>query len=246
MVRQRTYRPLAPAYPAVSMEPRANKLLAQMTPAGRSALLKALKPAALTLGDVLYEANGVIRHIYFPVDCLVSLLVPLKGHLPLEVAVVGSEGMIGVPLALGTRTSLMQAVVQGSGTALRMSAHAFNEELSRQPAVRREVNGYVHTLVAQLTQGAACNAFHPVEARCARWLSVARDRMQADELELTHEVLAQMLGVRRVGVTVAAGNLQRRGIIKYSRGRMVVLDAERLAEASCECYGVVKKVHEHA
>lgn len=226
--------------------PRANTLLAGIGSAKRSALLKLLKPAALVSGDVLYEANTTIRHIYFPVDCLVSLLAPLKGHLALEVGVVGSEGMIGVPLALGMRTSLVQATVQGSGSALRMGAQAFHDELPRQPALRLQIDRYVYSLFAQLTQTAACNVFHTVEARCARWLLVARDRMQNDELELTQEVLAQLLGVRRVGVTVAAGNLQRSGAIAYARGHIVILDAQRLSEAACECYGVVRNVYEYA
>ena len=229
----------------MSAAPRANTLLAELTPAARSRVLKLLKPVTVELGDVLYEAHMAIRYVYFPVDCLVSLLTPLKSHLPLEVAVVGSEGMVGVPLALGMRTSLVNANVRGSGHALRMSARVFRDELPREPSLRRSINRYVHSLIAQLTQTAACNAFHPLEARCARWLLMARDRMQADELELTHEVLAQMLGVRRVGVTVAAGNLQRLGMITYSRGRLVILDPQRLSEAACECYGAVKKVHEH-
>jgi CRP-like cAMP-binding protein len=204
----------------------------------RSGLLKLLTPTTLAVGDVLYEAHARIRSIYFPLDCLVSLRAPQAGHRPLEVAVVGSEGMVGVPLALGMYTSLVQAVVQGSGSALRMTAQSFNDELSRRPALRKAINRYIHSLIAQLTQSTACNAFHPVEARCARWILMARDRMRLDELELTQESLAQMLGVRRVGVTVAAGNLQRGGAITYSRGRIVILDPERLAAAACECYSV--------
>lgn len=220
--------------------PTANRILAATSPVARSALLALLTPAVLTAGDVLYQADTIIRHIYFPLDCLVSLLAPMKGHAALEVSVVGREGMVGVPLALGVRTSLVQAIVQGSGNALCMSARAFQGELARQPALRRQIGRYVHDLIAQLTQTAACNVFHPVEARCARSLLIARDRMQSDELELTHEFLAQMLGVRRVGVTVAAGNLQRSGAISYSRGHIVILDPERLAEAACECYDVTK------
>ena len=216
-----------------------------MTPAERSGLLRLLKPTALTPGDVLCDAHKTIRHVYFPLDCLVSLLAPMEGHAPLEVAIVGNEGMVGVPLALGLRTSRAQAVVQGSGHALYMSAQAFRDELRRQPTLRREIDRYIHRLIAQLTQTAACNAFHAVEARCARSLLMARDRLQSDELELTHELLAQMLGVRRVGVTVAAGNLQRRGVIAYSRGRVVILDPKRLAEAACVCYGVIRNVYGH-
>jgi CRP-like cAMP-binding protein len=215
-----------------------------MTPAGRSGLLKLLRPVVLTLGDVLYDANKPIRHVYFPLDSLVSLFAPVKGHAPLEVAVVGNEGMLGVPLVLGLRASPVHAVVQGSGNALFMRARAFREALRRQPAVRRQIDRYIHSLISQLTQTAACNAFHAVEARCARTLLTARDRLQSDELEVTQELLAQRLGVRRVGVTVAAGNLQRSGAIAYSRGRVVILDPGRLAEAACECYGVIRNTYE--
>ena len=225
------------------VRPRGNALLAGMPSARRSDLLRLLTPTVLAPGDVLYEARTSIQYIYFPVDCLVSLLAPETDRRPLEVAVVGSEGLVGVPLALGMRTSLVKAVVQMSGTALRMAAVSFHEELPRQTALRDHINRYIHSLIAQLTQTAACNAFHPVQARCARWLLMAHDRMQLDQLELTQESLAQILGVRRVGVTVAAGNLQRAGAIAYSRGRIVILDARRLAAAACECYGVVSKVY---
>jgi CRP-like cAMP-binding protein len=196
-------------------------------------------------GDVLHEADSSIRHIYFPVDCLVSLLLPQTSHRSLEVAMVGNEGLVGVPLVLGIRTSLVQAVVQASGSAWRMTARDFHQELPRQSALRKDIDHYIHALIAQLTRSAACNAFHPVEARCARWLLMARDRMQADELELTQDALSQMLGVRRVGITVAAGNLQRIGAIRYSRGRILILDAQRLADAACECYGEVENTRSH-
>ena len=223
---------------------RTNSLLANAASPGRSQLLKLLTPVKLTVGDVLYEARERIRYVYFPLDCMVSLLMPQNRHLPLEVAMVGSEGMMGVPLALGMRTSFVQAVVQGSGSALRMSAQGFSDELSRQHALRHQVGAYIHALIVQLTRSAACNAFHPLEARCARWLLMARDRMQADELELTHESLAQMLGVRRVGVTVAAGNLQRAGAIAYSRGHIRILDPKKLGAAACECYRATTSIKE--
>jgi CRP-like cAMP-binding protein len=227
-------------------EPTSNKLLADMTPAARARLLQLFRPAVLALGDVLFEAQTTLRYVYFPLDCLVSLFAPIKEHAPLEVAVVGNEGIVGIPLALGLRRSLVRAVVQGSGNALCMSAQVFRHELRREPGLRREIDRYIHGLMAQLTQTAACNVFHPIEARCARSLLMARDRLQTDELELTHQSLAQMLGVRRVGVTVAAGNLQRRGVIAYSRGRLVILDPKRLAEAACECYGLIRSNYEHA
>lgn len=223
--------------------PRANDILAQLPPAARARLERLLKPVSLAFGEVLYEAKP-IRDVYFPVDCLVSLLAPLKDHLAVEVGVVGSEGMVGVSLALGASTSTVEAICQGSGTALRMEAAAFRRELPQNVALRTGIHRYIHMLMGQFTQTAACNAFHSIEARCARWLLMTRDRIQADELELTQEFLARMLGVRRVGVTVAAGNLQRQGLIAYSRGRIAILDPERLAGSACDCYAVVKNLYE--
>jgi len=223
--------------------PRSNALLANiLVPGERAHIAGLLKPVLLTFGQPLYESQP-IRHVYFPVDCVVSLLAPLKGHLAVEVALVGSEGMVGVQLALGLRTSSVQAIVQGSGTALRMAASHFQGELQRSTALHTGINRYIHLLMGQFSQTAACNAFHPIEARCARWLLTTRDRMQSDEIELTHEFLAQMLGVRRVGVTVAAGSLQRQGLIAYSRGHITILDPERLEAVACECYTVVKKLY---
>lgn len=218
--------------------PRSNTLLAQLPPAARARLASLLKPVSLTFGEVLYEAKS-IQNVYFPVDCLVSLLAPLKGHFAVEVGVVGSEGMVGVSLALGVTTSSVEAICQGSGTALRMAAGSFRRELARNSALQTGLHRYIDVLMGQITQTAACNAFHSIEARCARWLLVTRDRMQTDELELTQEFLARMLGVRRVGVTVAAGSLQRQGLIAYSRGRIAILDPARLAERACDCYAVV-------
>jgi CRP-like cAMP-binding protein len=218
---------------------RINALLAQVAHKDRVRLTRLLKPVSLTFGEVLHDAKPM-RHVYFPVDCLVSFFAPLRDHLAVEVGVVGSEGMVGVPLALGIRTSAVRAVVQGSGNALRMEASSFQRELQRNASLQAGVHRYIHLLMCQVTQTAACNAFHTIEARCARWLLMTRDRMQSDEVELTHEYLARMLGVRRVGVTVAAGNLQRQGIIAYSRGHIAILDPARLEKVACECYGVVK------
>ena len=214
----------------------------ELPPRERAGLKRFLKPVALKFGDVLCDARR-IRHVYFPVSCLVSLLAPLQGHLAVEVGVVGREGMIGVPLALGMGMSSVQAICQGSGTALRMDALDFRRELQRNTSLQTGVFRYIHLLMGQFTQTAACNTFHPIEARCARWLLMMRERVQSDELELTQEFLARMLGVRRVGVTVAAGNLQRQGLIAYSRGRITILDPERLVASACDCYRVVKELY---
>jgi hypothetical protein len=222
--------------------PRANDLLGDVPHRDRGRLVDLLEPVVLTFGDVLHEP-GPLTQVYFPLDCVVSLLAPVKRREAIECAVVGSEGMVGVPLALGVRASRLHAIVQGSGSALRMGAAPFARELLRNTPLKNRLDRYVHLQMSQLTQTAACNAFHSIEARCARWLLMSRDRMGSDEIEVTHEFLARMLGVRRVGVTVAAGNLQRLGLITYARGRMTILNRGRLANSACECYGVVRKLY---
>jgi CRP-like cAMP-binding protein len=221
---------------------RSNALLAALPRTGWARIGRLLSPVSLEFGQILHEPE-TLRHVYFPVDCLVSLFAPIPHHPAVEVALIGAEGMVGVSLALGARTSPLQALVQGSGRALRMEASVFRRELRRTAGLQAGVYRYVNLLMGQLGQTAACNAFHPLEARCARWLLMTRDRMQSDELELTHEFLARMLGVRRVGVTVAAGNLQKRGLITYSRGRITIPDRERLAQSACECYAVLRKLY---
>jgi CRP-like cAMP-binding protein len=230
--------------PATSGAPELNRLVADMSAAGRASLLKLCRSTALARGDLLHDAHTTISTLYFPLDCAISLLAPLEGHAPLEVAVVGNEGVLGVPAVLGLRSSRLQAVVQGSGEALCISTVHLRGEMRRQPRLRQQIDRYIDGLMAHLTQTAACNASHTVEARCARSLLMARDRLQRDELELTHAMLAQMLGVRRVGVTVAAGNLQRQGAIAYSRGRIVIVDPVLLGAAACECYGVIKNIYD--
>ena len=220
-----------------------NALLKALPPGDLARLSKILERASVAAGQVLYEAR-TITHVYFPLDCLVSLVAPLKGHPPVEVALVGCEGMVGTPLALGARVSSVRAVVHGPGTALRAGAAAFSDEFARNAGLRLGVHRYVHRLMGQLTQIAACNTFHTIEARVARWLLMTRDRMAPGELVVTQESLARMLGVRRVGVTIAAGNLQRDGLIAYSRGRIAIIDDAQLARRACECYGVVSQLYE--
>ena len=190
----------------------------------------------LEVGQVLHESRSVIRHVYFPVDCVISLLAPLDGHPGMEVATVGNEGLVGGCIALGAPRSISRSIVQGSGTALRMTAAACLDEIAASPALEKRLGRYLHSLMAQLTRTAGCIAFHPLEARLARWLLTMRARMHSDELEVTHELLAQMLGVRREAVTLAAGHLQRHGLIRYSRGRVAVADADGLSQAACDCY----------
>ena len=232
--------------PAANRVPVANSLLATLPRKEYQRLLAGLEPVTLTYGEVLYEPGKPIRHVYFPSDSLVSLLTLADGHLALEVGLVGREGMLGIPLALGINISPVRALVQGTGAAMRMASARFRKELLRSRPMQRELNRYTHALMAQVTQTAACNRFHVVEARLARWLLMTRDRVQSNEFRLTHEFLAHMLGVRRVGVTKAAGALQQRKLIDYSRGHIRILDRKGLEAASCRCYQIVKDMHDDA
>ena len=206
-------------------------------------LLTGLESVALTFGEVLHEPGERIQHVYFPSDSLVSLLTLVEGHLALEVGMVGSEGMVGVPLYLGTDVSPVRALVQGAGAAMRMKSARFSEEIRKSPQLQRELSRYTRALMAQITQTAACNRFHVVEARLARWLLMTRDRVRTDEFRLTHAFLGHMLGVRRVGVTTAARALQKRKLIAYSRGKISILDHRRLERAACSCYKLVKDMN---
>jgi CRP-like cAMP-binding protein len=213
-----------------------NGLLAALPRASYEKLLPALAPAVLVFGDILYEPGKPMRDVYFPVNCLVSLLTLVEGHLALEVGMVGREGMVGVALALGIKDSPMRALVQGAGPALRMSAARFTRELERSPPLRRGVNHYIHELMGQISQTAACNRFHNVESRLARWLLMTRERMGVPQFRMTQDFLATMLGVRRVGVTESASALQRRKLIEYHRGSIHILDQRGLEAAACSCY----------
>jgi len=222
------------------MAPIANRLLAALPRKSYLRLLPGLVPVDLAFGKVLYEPGKPIRDVYFPSRSLVSLLTVVEGHLALEVGLVGRDGMVGIPLALGIDSSPVRALVQGGGPALRMNAARFRRELRRSPALQRELNRYVHTLMAQISQTAGCNRFHVVQARLARWLLMTRDRLRSGEFRMTHQFLSHMLGVRRVGVTEAASALQRRKLIEYSRGNIRILDNRGLEDAACSCYEGIK------
>jgi CRP-like cAMP-binding protein len=218
----------------------ANRLLAVLPRKGYQLMLPRLESVTLKFGDVLYRPREAIKHVYFPTDCLVSLLTLADGHLALEVGLVGREGMLGIPLALGVGDSPVRALVQGSGTALRMkSAHFLNAYAHNLP-LQRGVRRYTYDLMVQITQTAACNRFHNVEARLARWLLMTRDRLRSDQFRLTQDMLGRMLGVLRVAVTKAAGTLQKRKLISYSRGEISILDGKALEAAACQCYQIVK------
>jgi CRP-like cAMP-binding protein len=222
----------------------ANSMLAALPRKQYRRLLAGLESVALNFGEVLYEPGERIRHVYFPNDSLVSLLTLVDNHLALEVGMVGREGMVGLPLAMGRDVSPVRALVQGAGTAMRMKSARFSEEIRKSPKLQGEINRYTGVLMAQITQTAACNRFHVVEARLARWLLMTRDRVGSDEFRLTHEFLGHMLGVRRVGVTNAARAMQRKKLIAYSRGRIRILDRRGLEGAACSCYALVKDMYD--
>ena len=218
----------------------ANRLLAALPRAEYQRLLPNLQPVTLTFGEVLYEPGDSIKHVYFPNDSHVSLLTLVDRHHALEVGLVGYEGMVGIALALGIGVSSVRALVQGSGTAMRMKAAPFRKEFRQSLSLQREVHLYTHALMAQVAQTAACNRFHVVEARLARWLLMTRDRVCSGHFYLTHEFLADMLGVRRVGVTKAARALKQSKLIDYSRGNIVITNRRGLEALACSCYEKVK------
>jgi len=223
-----------------------NSLLAAVPDKEYQRLAAGLEPVMLTFGEVLYEPGERIDHVYFPCACLVSLLTLVDGHLPMEVGLIGREGLVGVPLVLGQKVSSVRALVQGTGRAMRMASARFRREFRLSRSLQQEVYRYTHALMAQISQTAACNRFHVVETRLARWLLMTHDRVKSDQFRMTHQFLGHMLGVRRVGVTKAAHMLQKRNLITYSRGDITVLDRKGLEAAACDCYEIVKDMHDGA
>ena len=223
-----------------------NRLLASLPKKSHKDLQLYLTPIALEFGDVLYEAGDQIRHVYFPEDCLVSLLTTVDANRAAEVGLVGSEGMVGVPVALGIAISPFLAVVQGAGTALRMKTVDFRREFGKSAALQSALFRFTHLLMIQVAQTAACNRFHVVTQRLARWLLMTRDRVHADEFVLTQAFLARMLGVRRVGVTEAASALQKLNLIRYSRGNITIIDLQGLEATACGCYEKVNDLYAKA
>src|SRR5580693_5141231 len=226
----------------VDRRPAANRVLASISTKEYGRLRPQLEPVTLRFGQVLYQPGARIKHVYFPLDCLISLLTAVDKRRTLEVGMVGNEGMAGMPFILGMGVSGVRALVQGGGKALRIASAPFRIEFARNPALQQALYRYTYALMAQISQTAACNRFHSAQARLARWLLMTRDRVDTDEFPLTHEFLAHMLGVRREGVTEAASALKRRGLIDYSRGEIHILDRKRLQGASCSCYQIVREV----
>ncbi len=213
-----------------------NHLIERLPRKDRTRLLAVCEPVQLVLGEVLCEPGKATRYVWFPIDGFISMVAPIDAKPALEVGMVGREGMLGAQLALGVATVPLHALVQGAGSALRVGATAFRAELARSPALQRVLNRYLYVLMAQLTGSAACLRFHEIGPRLARWLLMSQDRAHAARFHVTHEFLAYMLGVRRVGVTAAAGTLQQSGLIEYHRGEMAVLDRKGLEAAACDCY----------
>jgi CRP-like cAMP-binding protein len=226
--------------------PAANRVLASLPAKSYQRLRAQLEPVIVTFGQILYEPGKAIRQVYFPVDCLISLLTAVDKRRTLEVGMVGNEGMAGMPVVLGVEVSGVRALVQGGGNALRMDSMRFRTEFDRNKPLQRSLLRYAHALMAQISQTAACNRFHAAEARLARWLLMTRERVGSDEFPLTHEFLAHMLGLRREGVSEAASALKRRKLIGYKRGKIQILDVKDLMKSSCSCYRLVNKVYEHA
>ena len=213
-----------------------NRLLTALPQRNRQHFLASCDQVELRFADVLCTPGEKIRHVYFPTESFVSLVTALDDDARLEVGIVGDEGMLGTALILGVNRSPQHALVQGAGAALRMSAATFSRHYRQDAKLRQQLSRYVYVLMRQLSQTAACTSYHLVEARLARWLLMSRDRAHRDQFRLTHEFLAYMLGVRRVGVTKAASSLQERRLIDYSRGAITILDRAALEKASCACY----------
>lgn len=216
--------------------PAANRLLASLPRNDRLQMIAGCEKVEHAVSEVIFEPGERLRHVHFPTTVLVSLATPVDGSTGLEVGLVGDEGMLGTPLVLGIDVTPFQALVQRGGMSLRMGAVSFRQELGSRPALRRLLDRYLFVRMTQLAQSAGCTRYHIVEARLARWLLMTQDRARSNEMHITHEFLALMLGVRRAGVTKAAISLQQHGLIRYSRGDIVVLDRPGLETAACACY----------
>lgn len=222
-----------------------NRLLDVLPTAEQTELLRGLRVVALPIKRVLFEPEQAIKAVHFPLDGVVSLVTPLEEGAIVEVATVGNEGVVGVPLVSGGSLAV-RAISQVPGKALRMDAAAFLLHLEQVDRFRQVVESYTQALFGQISQAAACNRLHSNEERLSRWLLMSHDRVGTDTFPITHEFLAQMLGARRATVTLSAGLLQAAGIIRYHRGRVTILDRAQLEAVSCECYGVIKSALERA
>ncbi len=225
------------------MQSDSNYLVELLPRKDRLSLTNACEMVDLPLAQVLCEPGKPTKYVYFPTQGFISLIAVVKGSPGVEVGMVGREGMLGVQLALGVKTAPLHALVQGAGKAWRIDTRAFTAELISSTALRNELHRYLYVLMAQLAESTACVRFHQIGPRLARWLLMSQDRSQSSSFDVTQEFLAYMLGVRRVGITVAAGALQRDGLISYSRGKLTVLNRKGLEHAACGCYAADRKAY---
>ncbi len=223
---------------------KANQLLAALPEAEWQRWLPKLEPINMPLGHVLYESGNTLSHVYFPITSIVSLLYVLENGASAAIAVVGNEGIVGISLFMGGESTPSRAVVQSAGGGLRLKAQMMKDEFNKNGAVLHLMLRYTQALITQMAQTAVCNRHHSLDQQLCRWLLLSLDRLQGDALVMTQELIANMLGVRREGVTEAALKLQQAGLIRYARGRISVLDRAGLERRTCECYAVVKKEYE--
>ena len=224
-----------------SFSPLQNHLLAALPSLERDRLFPHLQLVDMPLGRVLYESGDPLLHVYFPVDSIVSLLYVMENGASAEISVVGNEGLIGIALFMGGETTPSRAIVQSAGYAYRLIARRLKDEFSRHGEMQLLLLRYTQALITQMSQTAVCNRHHSVDQQLCRWLLLSLDRLNSNQLIMTQELIANMLGVRREGVTDAAGKLQKLGVIQYARGQITVLDRPHLERLSCECYRVVKR-----
>jgi len=218
-----------------------NHLLAALSPEIQGRIFPYMEPVSMPLGEVVYESGDAMRHVYFPIDCIVSLLYVMADGGSAEISLVGNEGLVGVALYLGGESTPSRAVVQSAGSAVRLPRLRLKEEFNRHGEFLLLTLRYTQCLITQMAQTAVCNRHHTLDQQLCRWLLLSLDRLTSSTLTMTQELIANMLGVRREGVTEAAGKLQKLGVIQYSRGRITVIDRLKLETLSCECYSVVKR-----
>jgi CRP-like cAMP-binding protein len=228
----------------VAADPGSNHLLAALPYAERQRWLPQLEPIEMPLGAVLYESGSASTHVYFPTDAIVSLLYVMETGASAEIAVVGNEGIVGISLFMGGESTPSRAVVQSAGLGYRLKAQVIQKEFNRSGPVMHLLLRYTQALITQMAQTAACNRHHSLDQQLCRWLLLSLDRLPGPELVMTQELIANMLGVRREGVTQAALKLQKAGLIRYARGRITVIDRVALEYRVCECYAVVKKEYD--
>lgn len=227
-----------------SMRPVENRLLAALSEAELELLLPDLEPVSLALGQVIYESGGQMSHVYFPTTSIISLLYLMENGATAEIGVIGYEGMVGLALFMGGQTTPNRAVVQSAGLAYQMKAKPLQDEFEKGGMFQNVLLRFTQALITQISQTAVCNRLHSVEQQLCRWLLLSYDRLHSNKLVMTNHLIANMLGVRREGITIAAKHLQKQGVISYVRGSITLLDRPRLESTVCECYHVVKREYD--